>query len=205
MTRAGCTALALSWLVVALIFGAGVLVGRASASRPAPESTPAASPRQGDGGPPRPSAVALARTGQPDSHPGARPAARVRSGFAPPSWAPVTATIPTTGLMPAAQVPSGAAGTTLRGWASWFRSPSNVSAAGPRLRAALGPAWRGVHVRVCHADRCTLTVLGDTMRADRLVDLDDDAFRALAPLSVGVLRVTLTPIPAPPATTKETP
>jgi hypothetical protein len=43
------------------------------------------------------------------------------------------------------------------------------------------------------------------MRADRLVDLDDDVFRALAPLSVGVLRVTLTPIPAPPATTKETP
>jgi len=204
VTRAGCTALALSWLVVALIFGAGVLVGRASASRPAPESTPAASPRQGDGGPPRPSAVALARTGQPDSHPGARPAARVRSGFAPPSRT-VRMSASATGLMPAAQVPSGAAGTTLRGWASWFRSPSNVSAAGPRLRAALGPAWRGVHVRVCHADRCTLTVLGDTMRADRLVDLDDDAFRALAPLSVGVLAVTLTPIPVPPATTKETP
>jgi hypothetical protein len=38
------------------------------------------------------------------------------------------------------------------------------------------------------------------MRADRLVDLDDDAFRALAPLSVGVLAVTLTPIPSPPPT-----
>ena len=182
--------------LVALVL---VTAWAAQTPRAALESIPAVSRPVGS--------VALddpAQLGQPDSHPGARPAVRVRSGFAPPSRT-VRMSASATGLMPAAQVPSGAAGTTLRGWASWFRSPSNVSAAGPRLRAALGPAWRGVHVRVCHADRCTLTVLGDTMRADRLVDLDDDVFRALAPLSVGVLRVTLTPIPAPPATTMETP
>jgi hypothetical protein len=193
-------------IVVGVTGAAGnVTAWAALTPRPAPESTPAASPRQGDGGPPRPSVVALARTGQPDSdHPGARPATPSPGRTRIPSRT-VRMSASATGLTPAAQVPSGAAGTTLRGIASWFRSPSNVSAAGPRLRAALGPAWRGVHVRVCHADRCTLTVLGDTMRADRLVDLDDDAFRALAPLSVGVLAVTLTPIPAPPATTRETP
>jgi rare lipoprotein A (peptidoglycan hydrolase) len=41
------------------------------------------------------------------------------------------------------------------------------------------------------------------MRADRLVDLDDDAFRALAPLSVGVIRVVISVIPNPPQTTTD--
>jgi len=137
------------------------------------------------------------RTGQPDDHPGAQPAGPV-PGRITPSTSAVTASGPESTGNP------GAAG-SLRGYATWFRSPSGVSAAGPRLRAAL-PGWRGTSVQVCHADRCTVTVLGDWMRADRLVDLDDDAFRALAPLSVGVLAVTLTPIPAPPVTsTRETP
>jgi hypothetical protein len=146
--------------------------------------------------------VALARPGQPDNHPGARPAARVRSGFAPPSRT-VRMSASATGLTPAAQVPSGAAGTTLRGIASWFRSPSNVSAAGPRLRAALGPAWRGVHVRVTAGSRSVVVMLGDFMRADRLIDLDYRDFQQLAPLSVGVLRVTITPIPSPPPTSTD--
>ena len=139
-----------------------------------------------------------AQLGQPDSdHPGAQPAGPV-PGRITPSTSAVTASGPEPTGRP------GAAG-SLRGYATWFRSPSGVSAAGPRLRAAL-PGWRGTSVQVCHADRCTVTVLGDWMRADRLVDLDDDAFRALAPLSVGVLAVTLTPIPAPPVTsTRETP
>jgi hypothetical protein len=96
-----------------------------------------------------------------------------------------------------------AAAGTISGVATWFRSPQGVSAAGPALRDALGPGWRGTSVQVCHDERCVVTVLGDWMRADRLVDLDDDAFRALAPLSVGVLAVTLTVIPDPPVTASE--
>jgi rare lipoprotein A (peptidoglycan hydrolase) len=38
------------------------------------------------------------------------------------------------------------------------------------------------------------------MRADRLIDLDDDAFARLAPLSRGLLRVTVTAISSPPET-----
>lgn len=143
-----------------------------------------------------PAGLILGRSGQPDGHPGARRPAKGPGRITPSS---------ATGMRPApTEAPETAL--TLSGIATWYRSPAGVSAAGPDLRAALGSGWRGTTVQVCHADRCTVTVLGDWMRADRLVDLDDDAFRALAPLSVGVLAVTLTPIPAPPVTsTRETP
>jgi len=88
---------------------------------------------------------------------------------------------------------------SLRGVATWFRSPAGVSAAGPNLRATLGPGWRGMTVRVCAGDRCALTVLGDWCacgpRPDgpTLIDLDDNVFARLAPLGRGVLReVTIT-------------
>jgi hypothetical protein len=112
-----------------------------------------------------------------------------------------------TATMPAVDEASArtAAG-TITGIATWFRSPQGVSAAGPALRSALGPGWRGTSVQVCHDERCVVTVLGDFMRADRLVDLDAPLFARLAPLSVGVLAVTLTVIPEPPPTsTRETP
>jgi len=64
-----------------------------------------------------------------------------------------------------------------------------VSAAGPALRRAL-PGWRGQRVTVCAGSRCARTVLGDFMRADRLIDLDDGIFRAVCgPLSRGVCTV----------------
>lgn len=80
----------------------------------------------------------------------------------------------------------------LRGIATRFRSPSGVSAAGPALRAALGPGWRGTRVRVCAGERCVSTVLGDTMAADRLIDLHAPLFARLAPLWKGVLKVEVT-------------
>ena len=89
---------------------------------------------------------------------------------------------------------------SVTGLASWFRSPAGVSAAGPRLRSALGPGWRGTRVRVCTATACATTKLGDWMRADRLIDLDSPVFARLAPLSVGLLPVTVTPILTPPET-----
>ena len=106
---------------------------------------------------------------------------------------------PAIGMRPApAEEPRTAS--TLRGIATWFHSPAGVSAAGPDLRAALGPGWRGTSVRVCSGSACIVTVLGDWMRADRLIDLHAPLFARLAPLSVGVLRVVVTPIPAPPVT-----
>jgi hypothetical protein len=168
--------------IVVGVTGAASNVTAWAASTPRPAQQAVFSPASG-------------RTGQPDSdHPGAQPAGPV-PGRITPSTSSVTGSGPETAGRPAAA-------TSLRGLATWFRSPSGVSAAGPRLRAAL-PGWRGTSVQVCHADRCTVTVLGDVMRADRLVDLDDDAFRALAPLSVGVIRVVISVIPNPPQTTTD--
>lgn len=77
----------------------------------------------------------------------------------------------------------------VRGIATWYRYRPGEAAAGPRLRAMLGPSWRGTRVRVCTPSRCLSVVLTDFMRADRLVDLNRDDFQKLAPLSRGVLTV----------------
>ena len=80
----------------------------------------------------------------------------------------------------------------LSGTATWFRSPAGVSAAGPALRAAVGPGWRGQRVTVVGPAGTARTVLGDWMRADKLIDLDDNVFRAVCgPLSKGVCRVSV--------------
>ena len=193
--------LAASIAIVVGVTGAASNV-TAWASRPAPESAPAVLPGSTttEGSVTLPSRDALARTGDPGL-------VRVVIAAPSPSAAPVAVLgrdpQPETAHMPAAAVPAAAG--TISGIATWFRSPQGVSAAGPSLRAAL-PGWRGAHVRVCHDERCVVTVLGDTMAADRLVDLDAPLFARLAPLSAGVLAVTLTVIPAPPVTAaKETP
>jgi len=78
---------------------------------------------------------------------------------------------------------------TLSGIASWFRSPINVSAAGPQLRERY-PNWRGMTIKVCRGDACVETVLGDWCACPkRLVDLDDGVFARLAALSLGLVRV----------------
>lgn len=79
----------------------------------------------------------------------------------------------------------------LRGTATWFSSPAGVSAAGPALRKALGPGWRGTRVRVCAMGHCVETILGDWMKADRLIDLHRPLFARLARLSRGVLSATV--------------
>jgi hypothetical protein len=84
----------------------------------------------------------------------------------------------------------------LRGVATWYATgPSGAyAAAGPLLRKAIGRGWRHDQVLVCHADRCLIVTLVDwclCSRGDRLVDLSDEAFRYLAPLSRGVIRVAV--------------
>ena len=87
----------------------------------------------------------------------------------------------------------GGIGSRLVGAASWFASPIGVSAAGPALRAALGPSWRGTRVRVTGPAGSAWTVLGDWMRADRLIDLDVSIFPAVCgPLSLGLCRAEVT-------------
>jgi hypothetical protein len=73
-------------------------------------------------------------------------------------------------------------------------SPIGVSAAGPALRAALGGSWRGVRVTVCAVGRCAVTVLGDFCQCygSRAIDLDRAIFAAIAPLSQGIVKVSVT-------------
>lgn len=84
---------------------------------------------------------------------------------------------------------------TLDGVATWY-------ADGPGLYAAAGPAlrhgdWRGSIVRVCAGDRCVDATLrdwcacGDRRGVPTLLDLSPAAFRRLAPLSRGVVAVTV--------------
>ena len=85
--------------------------------------------------------------------------------------------------------------TVKNGIASWYGTgPDGLyAAAGPALRVG---DWRGSTVTVC-AERCIRVRLTDYCECyagtdrERIVDLSDDAFRALAPLSRGLVRVTV--------------
>lgn len=85
-------------------------------------------------------------------------------------------------------------GSALRGQATWYRWHVGEAAAGPALRRMLGPHWRGKRVQVCASSRCVVVRLTDWCAchpSTRLVDLDARSFAALAPLSRGVIRVTV--------------
>lgn len=93
------------------------------------------------------------------------------------------------------------------GRATWYPASGNIAAAGPALRHYLGKHWRGTLVSVCHRSRCLVVRLGDYCgchgNGGRLIDLSDDAFAQLAPLSRGVIAVSITRtvrVPPPPAT-----
>jgi len=64
------------------------------------------------------------------------------------------------------------------------------AAAGPALRVG---DWRGRHVRVCSGSRCVIVRLIDWCQCygSRVIDLYSDAFRRLAPLSEGTVRVSV--------------
>ena len=80
------------------------------------------------------------------------------------------------------------------GIASWHATGRDglYAAAGPALRIG---DWRGRQVEVCRnvtdIPACIVVTLNDVMRAERLIDLSDEAFAALAPLSVGLVRVSV--------------
>ncbi len=92
-------------------------------------------------------------------------------------------------------------GTSRSGQASWYckagvsachyqYSGGMYAAAGPALRVG---DWRGRSVRVCASSGCVQVRLIDwcACPGSRVIDLYSDAFRQLAPLSSGTVRVTV--------------
>jgi hypothetical protein len=86
------------------------------------------------------------------------------------------------------------------GLASWYFDGAGLYAAVP------GWQWGDTpyKLRVCHERKCVTVTVRDACRCpgSRLIDLSRDAFRRLAPLSAGVIVVTVTggaaagPLPA---------
>ncbi|MCX7335503.1 MAG: hypothetical protein NTV85_28645 [Hyphomicrobiales bacterium] len=174
-------------LTAVAVFGAGIVVGLAlagtvAASRAAPESIPAVS---------RPVAGSvtlddLAQRGQPDSHPGAQPAARgrVTPSPSPTRTRPAATTKPRTAQHrePDA-ILRGVASTYGPGWDGWLALPQ-------------GP---GVRVRICGAGGCVVRTSTDAgpslamQRRGRVADLDVAAFELVCgvPWTRGLCRVAL--------------
>lgn len=93
------------------------------------------------------------------------------------------------------------------GRATWYRADGEVGAAGPLLREYIGRGWRGALVEVHSRGRVVVVRLTDwcsCRHQRRLIDLSDDAFAQLAPLSVGVIEVSIgrvvKRVPDPPPT-----
>jgi hypothetical protein len=96
---------------------------------------------------------------------------------------------------------SGEVGTggLLGGWATWHDNGAGLyAAAGPELRRALGPGWRGtvvdvtgpggLVVRVPLTDSCAC---GERHGLPTFLDLSADAFAELAPLGWGIVAVSV--------------
>lgn len=83
------------------------------------------------------------------------------------------------------------------GISSWYRWHPGQAAAGPELRSALGPHWRGSRVLVCSAHTCISVRLTDWCQCygTRLIDLDKSDFARLAAPSRGLLQVTVDRLP----------
>lgn len=87
------------------------------------------------------------------------------------------------------------------GTASWYGYYPGGAAAGPRLRAWLGPNWRGRIVRVCTVTvprHCASVRLTDWCscyrgtKAERIIDLDVRSFARLARPDRGLVKVRVT-------------
>jgi hypothetical protein len=79
---------------------------------------------------------------------------------------------------------------TLTGTASWYSARGLVAAAGPALRVG---HWRGTWITVSANGRSVRVQLVTSCQCygSRLLDLGADAFRRLAPLSQGLVRVSV--------------
>ena len=79
---------------------------------------------------------------------------------------------------------------SMTGISSWYAYVAGQAAAGPALRAALSPGWRGSRITVC-AGACVPVVLTDACQCygSRLIDLDRSDFARLGDPSLGLLNV----------------
>lgn len=86
-------------------------------------------------------------------------------------------------------------GSSLPGIATWYRWRPGEAAAGPALRAFLGPSWRGSVVTVRAGSRAVRVRLTDWCEcgAGRIVDLDVRTFSRFVQPSRGILRVEVYP------------
>lgn len=105
---------------------------------------------------------------------------------------------PTNGKRPASVETPGTARPSrghLQGTATWYRWRPGEAAAGPALRAFLGPSWRGSVVTVRAGSRAVRVRLTDWCEcgAGRIVDLDVRTFSRLVQPSRGILRVEVYP------------
>jgi hypothetical protein len=88
----------------------------------------------------------------------------------------------------------------ISGKATHYPACSGCAAAGPLLREAIGD-YIGKRVRVTYQGRhvdvtlVTSCACGDRNGQPTVIDLSTSAFRRLAPLSVGVLDVEVSPAP----------
>lgn len=107
----------------------------------------------------------------------------------------VAATVGPNGAAPigvaASAAPSPETAASLSGTASWYAADGLIAAAGPGLRQG---DWRGSRVTVSANGRTVTVTLSDWCQCygTRLIDLSDDAFSRLAPLSRGLVRVQVT-------------
>lgn len=115
----------------------------------------------------------------------------------------VTAVIGSSSRTDPGRTPAPQGFTAVQGDATWYDGNRKQAAAGPRLRRALGPDWRGRWVRVCvDGQGCIAVRLTDWCACGhgRVIDLDRRSFAALADPSRGVIPVWVTPLPDLPAT-----
>ena len=113
---------------------------------------------------------------------GTRPAPTGRPATARPSQAP----------RPTGRIGTPLTSSPLRsasGAATWYRWRPGEAAAGPALRAALGPSWRG---RVVLVEGIPVRLTDWCACRGRAIDLDYRTFSRLAPLSRGVVEVEIT-------------
>jgi hypothetical protein len=86
----------------------------------------------------------------------------------------------------------------ISGTATWYATGPGAghAAAGPALRTG---DWRGRHVTVCGGRGCVPVVLDDFCQCygTRVIDLATSDFARLAPLSQGIVTVTITTAAVP--------
>jgi rare lipoprotein A (peptidoglycan hydrolase) len=172
-------------ILAAACFAAGLVAGQTLAASRSVQQPVVAGPTE----------APLFVSGPVASHPADRPSAVTGGGASLPPGGSARPASPTAAATPQPTptvLGSGTTGASVSGIASWYAWHAREAAAGPALRAFLGPHWRGTFVAVC-AKRCIWVRLTDFCQCYgvRVIDLNRDDFAKLAPLSAGLIQVQI--------------